>query len=100
MRNTIAIDDIEEVRRQLGIDDVELRLGIRQLKVGDIVHLSLVTAKGLHTVPVRITSIRGYAFRGKLTGRQPDAVADGLPAGATLAFKSAHIHSIKDRHNK
>src|SRR5207248_1333804 len=37
MRTTIEIENIEEMRRQEGIDDVELRGEIRGLKVGDFV---------------------------------------------------------------
>jgi hypothetical protein len=42
MRHTVAIEDIEEMRRQEGIDDVELRKAIRGLHVGDSVKLTFL----------------------------------------------------------
>ena len=41
MRHTIVIENIEEMRRREGIDDVELREAIRGLRVGDFVRLRL-----------------------------------------------------------
>jgi len=95
MHPRVEIENIEEIRRREGIDDVELRKDIRRLAVGDCVKLSLLTgATTFETVVVRITSIRGTAFRGKLA-KQP--VAKGLAqlrAGSSLSFTADHIHSI------
>src|SRR5437016_11669633 len=91
MRQTLALQDIEELRRQEGIDDVELRLEIRALKAGDIVKVSVLTATmAFETVAVRITSVRGSTFRGRLvrTGRRK------MPAAPIFAFSTSHIHSI------
>jgi len=90
MRQTIELQDIEDMRRREGIDDVELRLGIRALKVGDFVKVTPLTGvNSLQTVVVRITSIRGSAFRGKLAkGRS------ARRSQASLAFTTAHIHSL------
>jgi hypothetical protein len=98
MRNPVAIEDIEEMRRREGIDDVELREEIRELQVGDTVKLtfrpSLHTAAG-ETLLVRITSIRGGAFRGKLASRPVSVGLSQLRVGSPVAFTAAHIHSIK-----
>ena len=71
MHDPVPIENIEERRRQLGIDDAELRGQIRALKAGDLVNLSFLTSDTtFETLAVRITSIRGSAFRGKLAARQ------------------------------
>src|SRR5437879_796173 len=59
MRKPVAFEDIEEMRRLQGIEDVELREGIRQLGIGDFVKLTVLTgAKSCagEIVLVRITS--------------------------------------------
>lgn len=95
MPSSVEIEDIEEKRRQEGIDDEELRVEIRGLKVGDLVRLTfLMRAGAFETLPVRITSIRGSAFRGKLGGKPPTGVLRKLAAGAVIAFTTAHIHSL------
>ena len=95
MRQPVEIQDIEEMRRREGIDDVTLRVEIRALKVGDLVKLSLATgASSFETLSVRITSIRGSAFRGKLANRPSAAGLVKLRGGPALAFTTAHIHSI------
>src|SRR4051794_12299675 len=67
VRNPVEIENIEEMRRREGIEDVELREEIRGLRVGDIVKLTFLTGShSFETLLVRITSIRGAAFRGKL----------------------------------
>src|SRR5205823_4193524 len=43
MRNTVAIENIEEMRRREGIDDVGLREEIDGLRVGDFVKLTFLT---------------------------------------------------------
>lgn len=89
MGQAIELQDIEEMRRQEGIDDIELRLGIRTLKVGDSVKVTVLKGKdSFETVAVRITSIRGSAFRGKMTKRSR------RPGGIPLVFTTSHIHSI------
>src|SRR5436309_2910036 len=42
MRNSVEIENIEAMRLLEGIDDVELREGIRGLAVGDLVKLTLL----------------------------------------------------------
>jgi hypothetical protein len=95
MRNAVEIQDIEEMRRKEGIDDVELRKDIRRLRAGDSVNLTLLTESGLaETLSVRITSIKGLALRGKLTRKPNAAGLSGLGAGFPLVFRAAHVHSI------
>jgi hypothetical protein len=94
MTNTIEIEDIEEMRRQQGIDDIELRAGIRCLRVGDFVRLTFrASVKSCETVSVRITRIRDrMTFRGKLVKR-----ALKMPVGTIVEFTMAHVHSIVKR---
>jgi hypothetical protein len=96
MATAVRIEDIEELRQGQGIDDVELRHEVARLAVGDVVLLTLVGTSALarETLPARITSIRGAAFRGKLV-RGPACVAlSALRAGSIVAFTGAQIHSI------
>ena len=99
MQKPVEIENIEEVRRQEGIDDVELRVEIRALRVGDFVKLTFLTGSGsFETLLVRITSIRGSAFRGKLVKRPSASALRKLGTDASIAFTSAHIHSLIKRH--
>ena len=50
MRNPVEIENIEEMRRREGIDDVELRSEIRDLQVGDSVRLTLMTGTFLKQI--------------------------------------------------
>ena len=97
MQNTVAIENIEEMRRQNGIDDAELREQVRRLRVGDSVRLTFLadtlSASG-ETLPVRITRIQGHAFRGKLSAQPASAGLATLQMGAPVVFNRAHIHSV------
>ena len=96
MRNPAAIENIEEMRRREGIEDVELREEIRALAVGDFVKLTFLggaNSSAGETLPVRITRIRGSAFRGELATRPTSAGLAGLRVGSPVAFTAAHIHS-------
>jgi len=94
MPGKVEIENIEEKRQQVGIDDVELRAEIRDLKVGDVVKLTFMASAGsFESVPVRITHIRGGAFRGKLGWR-----ALTIPQGKIVEFTFTHIHSVLKKH--
>jgi hypothetical protein len=96
MQNPVAIENIEERRRE-GIDDVELREEIRGLHVGDPVNLTLlidtVSFAG-ETLPVRITRIRGRAYRGKLASKPASSALARLRVGSPVVFTAGHIHSL------
>jgi hypothetical protein len=97
MRNPVEIEDIEDLRRRQGIEDVELWEEIRGLAVGALVKLTLLTGPTLssgETLRVRITRIRGGAFRGKLAESPTCPGLANLRTGSPLAFTTAHIHSI------
>lgn len=97
MRAPLQIQDIEEMRRRAGIDDVELRQAIRVLRVGALVKITLLAGApgpGGETLLVRITSIREGTFRGKLTSRPTLAALSGLRVGRAFAFTGSHIHSV------
>lgn len=95
MQNGVEIEDIEELRRREGIDDLDLRKEIRRLVIGDHVKLTFVTGSGeFETLRVRITSIRGYAFRGKLASSPASAALSNLQVGTAVVFTSTHIHSV------
>jgi hypothetical protein len=94
MSTVIPLENIEELRREQGIDDVDLRMEIRTLKVGDFVKLTFLTGTAaFETLSVRITSIRGSAFRGKLVKRPHSSGLSDLQ-GAPILFTTAHIHSL------
>lgn len=93
----IQIEDIEELRRQEGIDDVELRVAIRGLTIGAFVKLTFLsgtTPSAGETLPVRITQIRGSTFRGKLFAKPVSASLSELCVGSPVVFTAAHIHSV------
>ncbi len=97
MRAPVEIENIEELRRREGIDDLELREAIRGLAVGDFVKLTLLTGSKSspgETLLVRITHIRGPEFGGKLAGTPASAGLSRLRAGSAVAFTAAHIHSL------
>jgi hypothetical protein len=96
MGNRVEIENIEERRHQVGIDDVVLREDIRGLAVGDLVKLTLLTGTAFagETVLVRITCIRGSALRGKLLCKPASTGLSRLGVGSPLAFTAAHIHSL------
>lgn len=97
MGNRVEIENIEEKRRQVGIDDVVLREDIRGLDVGDVVKLTLLTGTPSfagETVSVRITSIRGPAFRGKLACKPVSPGLSRLEIGSPVSFTASHIHSL------
>jgi hypothetical protein len=94
MGKAVAIEKIEEMRRLVGIDDVELRQSIRRLRVGDRVRLTLLGGpeqNASKTLWFRITQVQGSRFRGRLADGQGNA---GLRPRAVLSFSSAHIHSV------
>jgi hypothetical protein len=89
MRNPVEIEDIEEMRRREGINDVELREEIRGLKIGDFVKLTLLTHTGSfagETLLVRITRIRGCTFRGKLAMKPAFIGLSKLRVGSPINF--------------
>jgi hypothetical protein len=95
MPNLIEIENIEEMRLQEGIDDIELRAEIRALKIGDHVKLTLVTGTAaFESILVRITSISGLSFRGKLARKPTSSSLVELDVGSALSFSASHIHSI------
>jgi hypothetical protein len=97
MRNPPVIENIEELRRRAGIEDVELREEILGLAVGDVVRLTLLSgtkSPAGQTVLVRITGIRDGAFRGEVVGRPAPAGPSGRAARSSVAFTAAHIHSV------
>jgi hypothetical protein len=97
MQPNVLIENIEEMRRQEGIEDVELQEAIRGLAVGDFVWLTFLGSKeGIsgETMLVRITSIRGSAFRGKLAKSPSSKNLTHLRVGSPVSFTAAHIHSL------
>lgn len=98
MRARVEIEDIEQRRLQAGIDDIELRSKIRGLHVGDVVTLTFLTGTTTYEMlSVRITSISGSAFRGKLADRPVAPALARLRVGSAIEFTAAHIHSLGKR---
>jgi hypothetical protein len=97
MGKHVEIENIEEMRRRVGIDDVELRKAIRGLRIGDFVKLTFLTGS-LSSVGeprlVRVTRISGSRFQGRLVDRRASAGLSGLRVGSRLAFTADHIHSL------
>ena len=99
----LDIENIEEMRRQQGIDDAELRQAIGRLQVGDSVKLTFrpgVAATSGETLPVLITSIRGQSLQGKLAHKPATAGLAWLLVGSPVEFTTAQIHSIVPKSNQ
>jgi hypothetical protein len=100
MLQAVEIENIEELRRQAGIEDRELWEHIRQLRVGDYVKLTFLTIgrQGAGTTClVRITSVDAAGYRGQLAEGSTVTGNAKLRAGSVVAFKNAHIHSVPKR---
>ena len=91
----IEIENIDELRRREGIDDVELHEDINRLRVGDHVRLTFLAGATLReTLPVRITRIQAGQFRGRLAGRLARPELFGLRPDSLVNFTAGQIHSI------
>lgn len=99
MQSRVTIEDIESMRHQQGINDVDLRQQVRSLRVGDVVQLTFLSeaAAAGETLPVRITRVRGSVFHGELTRKPTVAGLSGLRAGSPVVFAAVHIHSLPSR---
>jgi hypothetical protein len=98
MSDAVEIQDIERLRLSQGIDDVELRDEVGRLRPGDLVRLTFLCGpRHSETIAVRITSIRGDVYRGKLTAGPSSAVLPGLHVGQLVVFSRTHIHSVVRR---
>jgi hypothetical protein len=96
----MEFENIEEMRRSAGIDDVELRDAIQNLRVGDVVKLTLRTTPESfpgESLLIRITSIKGNVFRGKLAQTKRLSRRARVSAASLLAFTREQIHSIPPR---
>jgi hypothetical protein len=97
MRYPVAIEDIENLRLREGIEDVELRVAIRGLRVGDFVKLTFqsgTTPCVSETLPVRVITIRGSKYRGKLVTGPKSTALSRLRPRSIVTFAAAHIHSM------
>lgn len=95
MRVSIEIENIDELRRCNGIDDIELHEDISRLRVGD--HVLLTFLSGTHlrtTLPVRITRIRARQFRGRLAAPIARPEWLGVRPNTLVTFTAGQIHSI------
>jgi hypothetical protein len=99
MSNAVQMQDIEEMRSREGIEDPELRAQIGGLRRGDLVKITFLTgAAGAagETLLVKITSLGGGRFRGKLVSRPASSALAHLWPGSPIAFTAAHIHSLSN----
>jgi hypothetical protein len=95
MWSPVEIENIEHMRRRQGIDDAELREQIRRLAIGDLVMLNFLngaTSCARETLAIRITSMRGSVFCGKLAARP--AADSGRKEGGWSAGLSAGVLSL------
>jgi hypothetical protein len=97
MGKRVEIEDIDDMRRRVGIDDVELWTAVRGLRTGDYVRLTFLGGVGsatAETLRVRITRIRGTDFRGNLADKPAFRGLSGLRVGSAVTFTASHIHSL------
>ena len=97
----MEIEDIQQLRWKQGIEDLELLAEISGLQVGDSVKLTFRADKvsfAGETLLVRITSIKGCAFCGKLAAEPALIGLSNLRLGSPVrCFSATHIHSIAKR---
>jgi len=95
MQTPVEIQDVEQMRRRVGIDDVELREQVRRLRVGDVVRLTFLAGVGkAETLAVRVTAIRRGRFSGELLAAAKAPRLAGLSRGSPVTFTRAHVHSV------
>jgi hypothetical protein len=93
----LRIEEIDALRRQNGIDDVELRQEIAGLRVGDEVRLTFLAGPGLpapQTLRARITHIGDGGFCGRLVDAPAGRAPPALRRGAAVSFTAGQIHSV------
>ena len=100
MNKGVEIENIEEMREQVGIDDVELREAVRGLRPGDVVRLTLVTAAApaaRETIRVRVAGARARSsWAGSPTARARPAWRPCGPGRASPSGPPTSIPSRKD----
>ena len=96
MPDTIHIENIEQMRRNRGIDDIQLGNGVRHLKAGCLVRLTFLPGgkPAGETLTVRVTRIVRGRYFGQLAQRAVSAGLAELRPGTPVTFTAAHIHSI------
>jgi hypothetical protein len=95
MEEAVAIQNIEQMRRLAGIEDVELRDQVAGLRVGDRVRITFLAGTGkAETLSVCITAIRRGTFRGELTASASSPQLAAVRRGSAVTFNRAHIHSV------
>jgi hypothetical protein len=96
MSGSIQIEDIESMRRVEGIDDTDLRDGVRKLKAGDLVRLTFlpVGKPAGETLSVRITGVAQGRYSGELAQGAVSAGLAALRPGVPVMFTADHIHSL------
>lgn len=93
MKRSITLENIEAMRRSLGIHDRELQEDVRNLQIGDLVRLTFLSAASSETLLVRITSVSGSDFRGKLAQDATLKELSTISRRKVIVFRSVHIHS-------
>jgi hypothetical protein len=91
------LEEIDALRRENGIDDVELRQEIARLLVGDQVRLTFLAGPGLpapRTLRARITHIGDGGFRGRLVDAPAGRAPGALRRGMAIDFTAGQIHSV------
>src|SRR5262245_41509023 len=97
MGATAGIENIAEMRRRAGIDDVELRESIADIEPGDLVQLTFLPdskLSGGETLAVRVNGIKGSMYRGVLVEAHGNAELTELEIGALVVFTAGHIHAL------
>jgi hypothetical protein len=97
VQNAVEIENISEMRRSEGIYDAALDAEIQTLQAGECVRLTFLTGVAQTAGEirlVRITSIKGGVFRGKLFNSSALDGPSKIPPGSLITFSKDHIHSI------
>lgn len=95
MSNRICIEDIETMRREAGIDDVDLRNAVRRIQPGDFVNLTFRAGIGSpETLVVRVTTVNSAKYEGELAQAPTVNSLLSMRIGSPMSFAATHIHSM------
>lgn len=96
------LENIQRLREEAGIDDVELQKEVGKLAVGDIVHLTILDTNVIRSgevIDVEIQEIRGLKYRGVIVKTPSSPARCSELANQMIAFTREHIHSVPS-HNQ
>lgn len=97
------LENIQQLRIESGIEDVELQKSICNLAVGDIVNLTILNSKSSHSgepIVVEVVAIQGFNYQGKVIRASNNESLSRELADQSIAFSKKHIHSVPSQQQR